>query len=66
MSDDRGHVIVFVFGEAASEDHAGCAVGVCGDGFAEVAVLGVAGGVTGVGHGVKRLHAGTPLGGVFA
>lgn len=66
MGDNRRHIVVFVFGETAAEDHAGRAVGVGGDSFAKVAVLGVAGSVLGIGHRVEWLHAGLPLGRVLA
>lgn len=55
----RGHVVIAVFGETASEYHAR---GGIGEGFVAV----VEGGVAGVVYRVERFGSVVPLGGVFA
>ena len=56
--DDGGHVVVFVFGKAATEDDVG--LGIC-----QSFVLGVEGVVLLVVHRVEGLAAGSPFGGEF-
>ena len=59
MGDYGGHVVVAVFGEAATECDAGLGIG-------KLAVASVEGLVAGVVYGVERFHAWAPFGGVFA